>query len=141
MKLILKGLTDGKDVELAHECGVDAIWISNHGGRQLDTSAACIESLPYVRRQVIKLKSKMEVYVDGGVQSGADVFKCLALGADFVFLGRGFLYSLVDGEAGIHKSFEILKAELKTTMMLSGTRSISEIGPENVIFEEPYTRL
>lgn len=67
----------------------------------------------------------MEVYVDGGVRKGSDIFKCLALGADFVFIGRGFLYSLIDGQSGIHKSFEILKTELKTTMMLSGTKKIS----------------
>jgi isopentenyl diphosphate isomerase/L-lactate dehydrogenase-like FMN-dependent dehydrogenase len=76
---------------------VDAIWISNHGGRQLDTCPAGVEAIPYIRRRVIHLKSKMEIYVDGGVMKGSDIFKCLALGADFVFLGRGFLYSLIDG--------------------------------------------
>lgn len=71
----------------------------------------------------------MEIYVDGGVTKGSDIFKCLALGADFVFLGRGFLYSLIDGAIGIHNFFNILKKEFKTTMMLSGTKTISEIGP------------
>jgi len=66
----------------------------------------------------------MEVYIDGGITKGSDIFKCLALGADYVFLGRGFLYSLIDGAEGIKKAFEILKSELKTTMMLAGTRSI-----------------
>jgi isopentenyl diphosphate isomerase/L-lactate dehydrogenase-like FMN-dependent dehydrogenase len=83
----------------------------------------------------------MEVYVDGGVRRGADIFKCLALGADFVFIGRGFLYSLIDGEEGIKKAFEILKTELKTTMMLAGTRNIPEITKEYILSNEPYSRL
>lgn len=83
---------------LAHQAGVDAIWVSNHGGRQLDTCPATIEALPAIRKEVDRLRSTMEIYVDGGIRRGSDIFKCLALGADFVFIGRGFLYSLIDGE-------------------------------------------
>lgn len=76
----------------------------------------------------------MQLFADGGILSGPDIFKCLALGANFVFLGRGFLYSLIDGQQGINRAFEILKKQLKTTMMLSGVNKISEIEMDNVIF-------
>ena len=66
----------------------------------------------------------MELYVDGGVRSGSDIFKCLALGADFVFLGRGFLFSVPFGEEGVKYAFDMLISELKTTMMLCGTNAI-----------------
>lgn len=81
---------------------MDAIWISNHGGRQLDTAPATILALPPIRRKLnckisfyIEIGSKIELYIDGGVRKGSDIFKCLALGADFVFLGRGFVFSAI----------------------------------------------
>ena len=83
----------------------------------------------------------MEVYIDGGINKGSDVFKCLALGADYIFLGRGFLYSLVDGEKGVQKSFDILKKELKITMSLCGTKSIEDINESYVKMVSPYSRL
>lgn len=76
---------------------MDAIWLSNHGGRQLDTVPATIMALPLIKKALNKIGSKIPVYIDGGIYKGSDIFKCLALGADFVFLGRGFLYSLIDG--------------------------------------------
>lgn len=69
----------------------------------------------------------MEVYIDGGVKKGSDIFKCLALGADFVFLGRGFLFSVVQGEQGVKNAFKMLTEELRRTMMLCGTNSIKAI--------------
>ena len=105
LKIILKGIADPADVLLAEEAGVDALWVSNHGGRQLDTAPATIEVLPAIRHEVNStfiiywgISSKMSIFIDGGVRQGSDIFKCLALGADFVFLGRGFLYSAVKGE-------------------------------------------
>ena len=83
----------------------------------------------------------MELYVDGGIWEGSDIFKCLALGADFVFLGRGLAYSLIDGEKGVKNAFEILKKELKTTMMLSGTPNIASINSSYIIWQQPYSRL
>ena len=78
----------------------------------------------------LELKSKMEIYVDGGVKSGCDIFKCLALGADFVFIGRGFMFSLVKGEEGISEAFDILSEELKRAMLVCGSSSIREINGE-----------
>jgi isopentenyl diphosphate isomerase/L-lactate dehydrogenase-like FMN-dependent dehydrogenase len=75
----------------------------------------------------------MELYIDGGVKSGSDVFKCLALGADFVFVGRGFLFSLPFGEEGIRHAFDLLLHELKTTMMLCGTNSVEKITKEYIL--------
>ena len=69
----------------------------------------------------------MELYIDGGIKTGSDIFKCLALGADFVFLGRGFLFSVAFGEQGVSHAFDLLTKELKTTMMLCGTNSIDQI--------------
>ena len=83
----------------------------------------------------------MEVYIDGGVKLGTDVFKCLALGADYVFLGRGFIYSLVDGQEGIHNCFEMLKKELATTMKLCGVSSIGEINESYVRWKIPFSKL
>jgi (S)-2-hydroxy-acid oxidase len=83
--------------------------VSNHGGRQLDTCPATIEVLPSIRGEINRLGSKMELYVDGGIRKGSDIFKCLALGADFVFIGRGLLYSLINGQEGISKAFMMLK--------------------------------
>lgn len=83
----------------------------------------------------------MEIYIDGGVKKGTDIFKCLALGADFVFLGRGFLYSIVEGEEGISKSFEILKNELRIAMGLCGVTRIEDITENYVKTKEPYSKL
>jgi hypothetical protein len=73
------------------------------------------------------IKSKMELYIDGGIKTGSDIFKCLALGADFVFLGRGFLFSVCFGEEGVKNAFDMLTGELKTTMMLCGANSVKSI--------------
>lgn len=93
-----------KDILSAQECGVDAIWVSNHGGRKLDCMPATVLVLPQIRQKIrckpifnLELKSKMQIFIDGGVKTGEDVFKCLALGADFVFIGRGFMFSLIRG--------------------------------------------
>ena len=83
----------------------------------------------------------MEIYIDGGIRKGSDIFKCLALGADYVFLGRGLLYSLVEGEKGVEKSFEILKKELKVAMSLCGVRSVGEIDENYVKVRKAYSRL
>jgi isopentenyl diphosphate isomerase/L-lactate dehydrogenase-like FMN-dependent dehydrogenase len=82
----------------------------------------------------------MEVYIDGGIKKGSDVFKCLALGADFVFLGRGFLFSVVDGEEGVRNAFKMLTDELKRTMMLCGANSIKAIG-KDFILSRPHAKL
>lgn len=88
---------------------MDALWVSNHGGRQLDCVSATIDILPEIVRCVKEKYPKVEVYIDGGVRRGSDVFKCLALGADYVFLGRPVVYSLVQGEEGLQRMVHILK--------------------------------
>ncbi len=82
----------------------------------------------------------MEVYIDGGVKKGSDIFKCLALGADFVFLGRGFLFSLIDGEEGVQNAFQLLKDELRKTMMMCGTSSIKSINSDYIL-KRPQAKL
>ena len=88
-----------------------------------------------------ELNSSIQVFIDGGVKKGSDIFKCLALGADYVFLGRGFIFSLVDGEEGIHNAFEILKKELKTTMRLCCVKSVAEINESFIKVLKPISRL
>lgn len=121
-KLIIKGITDREDAEIAFKCGADAIIVSNHGGRQLDGAISSIKALPYI---VEKIGDNKEVYFDSGIRSGQDVLKAIALGAKNVFIGRSFLYGLgAGGEKGARKSIEIIKKELETTMALVGINDI-----------------
>ena len=82
----------------------------------------------------------MELYVDGGIKSGSDIFKCLALGADFVFLGRGFLFSVPFGEQGVKYAFDMLTEQLRTTMMLCGTNRVQKIN-EDYVLKYPKAKL
>ncbi len=104
LKIVLKGIMHPKDAEIAvNYC--DAIWISNHGGRQLDGVESSINVLPSIKAAV---GNKLPIFVDGGVRTGTDVFKCLALGANYVFVGRPVAYSLVYGYEGVSKLVNIL---------------------------------
>ena len=97
LKIVLKGIMNPKDAEIAvNFC--DAIWISNHGGRQLDSISSTISILPSIKAVV---RDKVPIFIDGGVRTGNDVFKCLALGADYVFLGRPVQYSMMFGKEGV----------------------------------------
>ena len=108
--------------------GVDAVVVSNHGGRQLDGAVAALTALPPIVRAV---KGRMSVLVDGGVRRGVDIVKALALGAEGVMLGRATLYgACAAGEAGAARALEILRDELVRSMQLSGVRSVGEIGPD-----------
>ena len=108
--------------------GVDALVVSNHGGRQLDGGIATLDALPGVLAAV---KGRCSVLVDGGVRRGADVVKALALGAEGVLVGRATLYgACAGGEAGALRALEILRDEVRRTMQLCGARSISEISPD-----------
>lgn len=121
-KLVIKGITDPEDAEIAFKCGADAIIVSNHGGRQLDGAISSIKALPYI---VEKIGDNKEVYFDSGIRSGQDALKAIALGAKNVFIGRSFLYGLgAGGEKGARKSIEIIKKELETTMALVGINDI-----------------
>ena len=126
LPLVLKGILTGEDAELAVEHGADGVWVSNHGGRQLDRTAASIEVLDEVVRAV---DGRAEVYLDGGVRRGPEVLIALALGATAVFTARPFLYALAcAGEAGVAKAFEILRDEIERSMALLGTPRIRDIG-------------
>ncbi len=119
-KLILKGILDPEDAECAAKTGADAIIVSNHGGRQLDGAMSSVAALPSI---VDAVGSKVEVLMDGGIRSGQDVIKALALGAKGVFIGRAFLYGLgAMGEQGVSIALDLIRRELDTTMALCGLR-------------------
>jgi len=125
LPLILKGILTAEDALLAVEHGVDAIVVSNHGGRQLDGVAASIEALPEV---VEAVAGRCEVYVDGGIRRGTDVLKALALGARAVLVGRPILWGLaVGGAEGAQHVLELLRAELELAMALSGRPTLESI--------------
>ena len=127
-KLIIKGILDVEDAELAAKTGAQALVVSNHGGRQLDGALSSIALLPKIADAV---GSKMEVLFDGGVRSGQDVMRALALGAKACMIGRAYAYGLgAGGEAGVAKAIEIIRNELATTMGLCGVNTIGEIGKQ-----------
>lgn len=133
LPIILKGIQCKEDALKAIEYGVDAIWVSNHGGRQLDTTPASIQVLEECVKAV---NGKIEVYFDGGVRRGTDVLKALALGAQAVFLGRPQLWGLtVDGQKGVEDIINILNDELRRDMILTDCKNVSEITKERVIHE------
>jgi L-lactate dehydrogenase (cytochrome) len=121
-RLVLKGITDPGDATRAAEEGMDGIVVSNHGGRQLDGSLSSIAALPAVRDAVA---GRMTVMLDGGVRSGLDVLRALALGADSVLLGRAWAYALAArGEAGVSQMLAIIKEELEVAMALTGQSDV-----------------
>ncbi len=124
-KLILKGIMDEEDAHLAVESGADAMIVSNHGGRQLDGAPSSIEALPAIAQAVGKA---IEVWMDGGIRSGQDVLKAVALGAKGTLIGRSFLYGLgAMGEEGVTKALEIIAKELDITMAFCGHTDIRTV--------------
>ncbi len=124
-KLILKGIMDAEDAEIAARSGADALIVSNHGGRQLDGAPSSIAALPAI---VQAAGSKIEVLMDGGIRSGQDVIKALALGAKGVFIGRAFVYGLgAMGEAGVTKCLDLIRNELDVTMAFCGLRDVKQV--------------
>ena len=117
-KLVFKGITEVADARQAVDIGADAIVVSNHGGRQLDSSTSTISALP---RVVDAVAGRCEVLLDGGIGSGQDVLRSLALGANACLTGRSYLYGLAaGGEAGVTRALEILRSELEISMALTG---------------------
>jgi L-lactate dehydrogenase (cytochrome) len=136
-RVIVKGVLDSEDARLALTHGADGIIVSNHGGRQLDGARSSISALPAV---IDAVGGKTEVYVDGGVYSGQDVFKAIALGARSAFIGRAFLWGLgAGGEAGVTRVLDILCRELDITMALCGERDIRNVGVHNLDVAGPST--
>jgi L-lactate dehydrogenase (cytochrome) len=126
-KIILKGILDAEDAKIAASTGVEALVVSNHGGRQLDGASSSIRALPEV---VEAVGSKIEVLFDGGIRSGQDVLKALALGARGTMIGRAFLYGLgAMGEKGVTRALEIIRSELDVTMALCGLRDVKDASP------------
>jgi L-lactate dehydrogenase (cytochrome) len=124
-KLILKGILDPEDAEMAAKSGADALIVSNHGGRQLDGALSSIAALPAIVEQV---GGRMEILFDGGIRSGQDVIKALALGAHGTFIGRAFLYGLgAMGEEGVTRCLDIIRKELDITMALCGLRDVRDV--------------
>jgi 4-hydroxymandelate oxidase len=125
LPIILKGVVRPDDARRAIDHGVSGIVVSNHGGRQLDTSPATIDVLPSIARAV---GSEIEVFIDGGIRRGTDVVKAVALGADAVLIGRPVLWGLAyDGQAGVERVLEILRDEFDLAMALCGARDVSEL--------------
>jgi L-lactate dehydrogenase (cytochrome) len=124
-KLIIKGILDVEDAKLASKAGVEGIVVSNHGGRQLDGGASSISILPKIADAV---GSEIEILFDGGIRSGQDLMRALALGAKSCMIGRAYIYGLgAVGKAGVAKAIEIIRKELDVTMALTGVRTVDEI--------------
>jgi L-lactate dehydrogenase (cytochrome) len=124
-KLILKGILDPADAEQAAKTGAEALIVSNHGGRQLDGAMSSIAALPEIVRAV---GSQIEVLMDGGIRSGQDVIKALAMGAKGVFIGRAFLYGLgALGEEGVTLALDIVRRELDVTLALCGLKDVRDV--------------
>ena len=124
-KLVLKGILDVEDAEIAAKTGAQAIVVSNHGGRQLDGAPSSIEVLPEIADTV---GSQMEIMFDSGIRTGMDMMRALALGAKSCMIGRAYAYGLgAAGQEGVAKAIDLLAKELTTTMGLCGVNKISEI--------------
>jgi L-lactate dehydrogenase (cytochrome) len=125
--LILKGILAAEDARSALAAGADAIVVSNHGGRQLDGAPSTISVLPEI---VAAIDGRCEVLFDGGIRSGQDIAKALALGARAGLIGKSFLFALAaGGEAGVTTALKILHDELKFTLALTGTSQVAAVGP------------
>ncbi|KAF5857626.1 hypothetical protein ETB97_005523 [Aspergillus alliaceus] len=128
-RLVIKGIQSVEDARMAVEAGVSGIVLSNHGGRNLDTSPPGLLTLLELQRHLPSIFSHVEVYVDGGVRHGTDILKALCLGAKAVLIGRPFLYSLAYGENGPQHLLDIFQAELETAMRLIGITELSQAHP------------
>ena len=124
-KLIIKGVLDVEDARLAAKTGADAIVVSNHGGRQLDGAPSSISALPTIADAV---GSEIEIMFDGGIRSGQDLMRALALGARSCLIGRSYIFGLgAGGQAGVTQAIEIIRDELDVTMALCGVNRVRDI--------------
>jgi len=133
-KLIIKGILDVEDARIVADLGADALVVSNHGGRQLDGASSSISALPKIADAV---GSRIEIMMDGGVRTGADIMRALALGARSCMIGRAYAWGLgAGGKAGVAKTIDILKKELDITMALTGVSRTADIGPQVLVNPE-----
>ncbi len=137
-KLIIKGILDVDDANTAVKIGAHAVIVSNHGGRQLDGAPSSISALPAIAQAV---GSNTEVLFDGGIRTGADMLRALALGARACLIGRAYVYGLgAGGKAGVAKAIDILQKELSVAMALTGTTRVADIGPQVLVGGEAKKR-
>ncbi|KAI9867223.1 MAG: hypothetical protein M1813_009501 [Trichoglossum hirsutum] len=129
LPIVLKGIQTAADAKMALECGVDAIMLSNHGGRSLDTSPPAILVLLELQKCCPEVFDAMEIYIDGGIRRGTDILKALCLGVRAVGLGRPFLYALNYGQEGVEHLIEILRDELQTSMRMVGITDLALAHP------------
>ncbi len=129
--LIIKGILDSEDAKEAVRLGADAIVVSNHGGRQLDSASATLDILPEIAKTV---NQQCKIIVDGGIRSGLDVVKALALGADTCMLGRAWAYALAaNGEKGVNQLLNIFENEMRVAMALTGVTKVSDISKDIIV--------
>ena len=129
-RLLVKGVEHPEDAQRLVAMGVDGIWVSNHGGRQLDGAIATADALPLIAQAV----PGTPLIIDSGVRRGVDVLKARAVGASGVAVGRAALYgAAVAGEAGAYRALQIIIDELKLSMKLAGAASLTELGPHWVV--------
>ncbi|MDA8747141.1 alpha-hydroxy-acid oxidizing protein [Litoreibacter sp.] len=134
--LILKGILDAEDAKMALQVGADAIIVSNHGGRQLDGAMSSIKTLPSIMDAV---GDKVEVHLDGGIRSGQDVLKALAMGAKGTYIGRSFIYGLgAMGQHGVAEALRVIHNELDITMALCGERDVANLGKHNLLIPKNF---
>jgi isopentenyl diphosphate isomerase/L-lactate dehydrogenase-like FMN-dependent dehydrogenase len=130
MKVMVKGIVTSEDAASCVEYGVDAVYVSNHGGRAEASGRGALDSLPEV---IAAVKGRVPVFVDSGFRRGTDIFKALALGADMVCIGRPYIWGLsAFGQAGVEKVLEMLDAELRMVMGQMGAPSLADIGPKHI---------
>jgi L-lactate dehydrogenase (cytochrome) len=135
-KVILKGILDAEDAKMALNVGADAIIVSNHGGRQLDGALSSIKALPAILDAV---GDKVEVHMDGGIRSGQDILKAVALGAKGTYIGRTFIYGLgAMGEAGVTKALKVLHKEMDISMALCGHRTMDEVSRDTLLIPKNF---
>ncbi|XP_065163524.1 2-Hydroxyacid oxidase 1 [Atheta coriaria] len=142
LPIVLKGILTKEDANMACDLGVAGIIVSNHGARQVDGTPASIEALPEIITEVEKSGKNVEVYLDGGIRDGTDVFKALALGAKMVFMGRPALWGLAhSGQKGVERILDILKMEFDSTMAVCGCSSAADITKDKITHESTYSKL
>jgi len=125
LPIILKGILHTDDARRAYDSGIDAIYVSNHGGRQVDEAIGALDALAIINKD---LKGKLPILFDSGIRNGSDAYKALALGATMVGVGRPYVYALaVGGEQGVYELLENMVAEFELTMALCGSTSLSEV--------------
>ncbi|SDJ05593.1 alpha-hydroxy acid oxidase [Aliiruegeria lutimaris] len=135
-KVILKGILDPEDARMAVKVGADAIVVSNHGGRQIDGALSSIRMLQPILDAV---GGEIEVHLDGGIRSGQDVLKALAMGADGTYIGRAYVYGLgANGEQGVISALEVIHKELDTNIALCGRRKVSELDRDVLLIPEDF---